>query len=269
MGDGVSFGNHGLKLDFYYNPTLGIQPPGCQVTCWPAILLIHGGCWYFGDKTETRIIQVANSLAADGFMVIVPNYRLVSGSNNPWPAQYTDVSEALDWMKLQASIEPGHIGIAGESAGAQLAGDLATYRAGDVKAWYGASGPYDLNNFDKGTYMKLESCIEDLMAYSYGHTGGDGDNTVDRRAASPISYIDYNGVRTPPTLLTNFLEDSINGVAMVPSSEMDEMAARLTTPPAQDSVTTRLVSGPGHALDTFDHTNLWNDILTWLDTNVK
>ena len=61
--------------DYVYNEehqlTLDIYEPE---TIEAAIILIHGGGWFRGDKAKEAAL--AEKLVKEGFLVIVPNYRL-------------------------------------------------------------------------------------------------------------------------------------------------------------------------------------------------
>jgi len=113
--EGVVFGTGGgreLKADVFV-------PPG-DVRDAPAVLLVHGGGWRGGDRTQLRGYGVL--LGRRGYVCVASEYRLVPES--PWPAQIHDVKAALRWMRANATslgINPDKIAIEGNSAGAHLA----------------------------------------------------------------------------------------------------------------------------------------------------
>jgi len=113
--EGVVFGTGGgreLKADVFV-------PPG-EVKDAPAVLLVHGGGWRGGDRTQLRGYGVL--LGRRGYVCVASEYRLVPES--PWPAQIHDVKAALRWMRANATslgINPDKIAIEGNSAGAHLA----------------------------------------------------------------------------------------------------------------------------------------------------
>src|SRR4051812_36471268 len=111
-----------LKLDLY-------QPTGDTETQRPALVWVHGGSFSGGDKTNIVPVDVANTFAKQGYVVVSINYRLL-GSNcvaNPngclvaaLEAQH-DAQAAVRWLRANAAtykIDPTRIGIGGESAGA-------------------------------------------------------------------------------------------------------------------------------------------------------
>ena len=60
------------KLDVY-------QPPGA--TSAPVVIFFYGGDWQNGSKSEYRF--AAQALVSRGFVTVMPDYRLLSGSGFP------------------------------------------------------------------------------------------------------------------------------------------------------------------------------------------
>jgi acetyl esterase/lipase len=93
-------------------------PPG-QDARRPAVLLVHGGGWRSGDKTQLRGYGIL--LARAGYVCVAPEYRLVGEA--PWPAQIHDVKAAIRWVRAHSDelgIDPSRIALEGNSAGAHL-----------------------------------------------------------------------------------------------------------------------------------------------------
>jgi acetyl esterase/lipase len=113
-------GNARHVLDVRY-PRTGTVPAGG----WPAVLFIHGGGWWNGDKADVLTHEAIDCLN-NGIALIVPNYRL--STTDAYPAHIYDVKAALRWMRANARrwrINPARIGAWGASAGAHLAAILA------------------------------------------------------------------------------------------------------------------------------------------------
>jgi acetyl esterase/lipase len=97
----------------------------------PTVILIHGGAWVAGDKSE--MARDAQRLAKQGFTIINMNYRLASTDprGNPtevgrarWPTQREDVRGVVRWARAHAKafgIDPTKICAMGDSAGGNLA----------------------------------------------------------------------------------------------------------------------------------------------------
>ncbi len=110
------------------------RPGGRQ----PGILLLHGGFWFSGDKTNWR--PLARRLAARGYAVFSANYRL--STRAPWPAQRTDSAAALAYIQRHAGrfqLDPDRMVVFGSSAGGQLAAALGATGAHRLRGVVGLS----------------------------------------------------------------------------------------------------------------------------------
>jgi para-nitrobenzyl esterase len=110
-----------LRLDLY-------QPTGDTQTKRPALVWVHGGSFSGGDKTNVVPVDVANTFAKLGYVVVSINYRLLGSGCVANPSACTvaaleahhDAQAAVRWLRANAStyrIDPERIGIGGESAG--------------------------------------------------------------------------------------------------------------------------------------------------------
>src|SRR5215208_5258817 len=114
-----------LTLDLY-------QPPASDTQAGrPALVWVHGGGFSGGDKSNIVPVDVANTFAKMGYVVVSINYRLLGSGcvANPGATQCTiaaleaqhDAQAAVRWLRANAStyrIDATRIGIGGESAGA-------------------------------------------------------------------------------------------------------------------------------------------------------
>ena len=85
----------------------------------PLIILMHGGAWTWGDKSD--VSGIAFFLAQQGFVVINMNYRLLP--NFSYPAPMEDIQMVLQWVSQNAEnygIDTTRIGMYGYSAGGHL-----------------------------------------------------------------------------------------------------------------------------------------------------
>ncbi|MFC7335501.1 alpha/beta hydrolase [Rhodocista pekingensis] len=170
----------------------------------PALLYLHGGGWTFGDleSHDTLCRQLAR---ATGHTIVAVDYRLAP--EHPFPAPLEDAWAALSWLVENArllAIDPLAIGVAGDSAGGNLAAVLAL-KARD------AGSPH------LKCQVLIYPCL-DLVAYHPSHrlreTGylltraqylwyvgnylGQGTSALDWRV-SPLRAQDLSGL--PPTVL--------------------------------------------------------------------
>jgi acetyl esterase/lipase len=86
----------------------------------PAIVIIHGGGWRSGNRTQHY--PFAKQLANKGYVCFTPSYRL--STDALYPAAVQDLKAAVQWVKTNASkykVDTGKIVVLGFSAGGQLA----------------------------------------------------------------------------------------------------------------------------------------------------
>ena len=137
----TSYSIKDLKLDVY-RPTSTTKKK-------PAIILIHGGGFVGGDKSDPNIINLANYFASRGWVAFSINYRLLadigtlpaewlqyaqnsvpSADRNQFRALYPahrDAKAALRWIIANAdqyNIDTNYITVGGGSAGAVIATTL-------------------------------------------------------------------------------------------------------------------------------------------------
>ncbi|MFL2028284.1 alpha/beta hydrolase [Loigolactobacillus zhaoyuanensis] len=108
-----------IKLDIQYTTGLTLdwyQPQQEQLK--GLIIAIHGGGWFQLDKAKDA--DVANWLVGQGYLVIVPNYRLAPEYHFPAPLQ--DMNALYEWLQQHAPQLP--IAAIGASAGGNLAVEL-------------------------------------------------------------------------------------------------------------------------------------------------
>jgi acetyl esterase len=91
----------------------------------PAIVYFHGGGWVlnFLDIYDASLARLANQ---SGATIISVNYQ--KAPEHPFPIPFDDCYATLLWVSANAtelSIDPRKIGVAGDSAGANLASGVA------------------------------------------------------------------------------------------------------------------------------------------------
>lgn len=191
---GVVFGTGGgrdLTADVYTPPGKPSQAPG--------VLLVHGGSWSGGDRTQLRGYGIL--LGRLGYLCVACEYRL--SGEAAWPAQIHDVKAALRWMRANAGtlgLDPARLAISGNSAGAHIA--LVAAGTPNLSIFEGTGGNagvdttvgavisfYGPSDFGSDP-QKAQGAVAQLM----------GPNvTADAlRGASPVTYTKPG---YPPTLL--------------------------------------------------------------------
>ncbi|OGG03054.1 MAG: hypothetical protein A3F83_07035 [Candidatus Glassbacteria bacterium RIFCSPLOWO2_12_FULL_58_11] len=110
------------RLDLYLPAAPGISRPG--------VLLVHGGGWLGGDRSQWAAL--ASFLAKMGFVCASAGYRL--SPEHSLEEIVADVRQAMDWFKSHAveyGMDSRRVGAVGSSAGGHLVALLATIQPGD------------------------------------------------------------------------------------------------------------------------------------------
>lgn len=121
----------------------------------PMLVFFYGGGWDSGSREVYG--WAAQALAAQGFVVFVPDYRIVPEVH--FPAFIQDAAAATaeaGELAAQYGGDPARLGVIGHSAGAHLAMMIALDRRymagveapGLIRAAAGLAGPYDFLPFD-------------------------------------------------------------------------------------------------------------------------
>lgn len=134
------------RLDLYAPRRRGGEP-------LPIIVFFYGGSWNSGTKDGYAF--AGRALAARGFLVAIPDYRLVPEVR--FPAFLEDGAAAVRWVRAHAGRyggDPDRIVLAGHSAGAYNAAMLSLdprWLGPDrpaIRGFAGLAGPYDFLPFD-------------------------------------------------------------------------------------------------------------------------
>ncbi len=207
-----------LLLDLYL--------PDDDATSRPAVLLVHGGGWRGGDRSDLAL--EAGAIAQRGGVAISIDYRLVP--EHPYPAAVDDVIAALRWLRDDAQvrrygIDTARIAVGGVSAGGQLAAmagvlGRGAQRVAAVVTW---SGIFDFGALDTLDRAVLGCAPARCPALA--------------EVASPITHV---GPGDAPMLLVTARHDQITPVA-----QAREMAAALRRAGVDYDLVT--IPGRGHA----------------------
>ncbi len=232
--EGVVFGQGGgrdLQADIF-------TPPN-ERRDRPSVLLVHGGGWLQGDRSQLRGYGI--QLARHGFVCMASEYRL-SGEAK-WPAQIHDVKAALRYLRANADrlgTDPNKIAVSGNSAGGHLS--LMVGATPNVEVFEGKGGHTGV-----GTECAAVVAIYPPTLLRVGEVGdaiaallGPKASRDAEDAASPITYVHRN---FPPTLLIHGNADDI--VPIEASFSMYRALADAGAP-----VELHTYDGAPHAFDT-------------------
>ncbi len=205
--EGVVFGTGGgreLRCDIY-------EPPA-SVKNGIGVLLIHGGGWSSGDRSQLKGYGVL--LGRRGYTCIASEYRLTGEAL--WPAQIEDVKCAVRYVRANASslgIDPDRLVISGNSAGGHLSLMAGGTGAPEFEGTGGNEGVsssvsavisfYPPTGLDKRSWGGMPSLF------------GPGAAVETMKGASPLEYASAS---FPPTLLIQGNADDV-----VPATEATAM----------------------------------------------
>ena len=145
---------------------LDIYAPKHRAGPLPVVFFIYGGSWSDGSRRSYDF--VGRALAAQGFVTVIADYRVVPEVE--YPDFLVDCAAAFAWTVAnigQYGGDPQRMGLMGHSAGAynamMLALDPAYLAAAGlldrVKAVVGLSGPYDFFPFDGPISLRIFGAV--------------------------------------------------------------------------------------------------------------
>ena len=104
------------------NQVFDIYLPENRTTSTKILILIHGGSWVSGDKSDMTSIKAFISALHPNVGIVNMNYTLADINNPPIPMQTEDISMVVDYLSMNKSslIVSDDIGFIGVSAGAHL-----------------------------------------------------------------------------------------------------------------------------------------------------
>ncbi|GAA4010408.1 alpha/beta hydrolase [Sphingomonas swuensis] len=148
-GEAVRYGPHARHHLDVWVPS---HPDSARL---PVIVFFYGGGWHSGERVDYGFAAAA--FAAQGFVAVVPDYRLVPEVR--YPDFLEDAALALRWVWSNIAFyggDPAKITVGGHSAGAYIAAMLALdprwltsvqLPPSTIKAGVLLSGPFDFAPF--------------------------------------------------------------------------------------------------------------------------
>lgn len=210
----VSYGaDNAQKMDVYL-------PANRSTENTKVLVLVHGGAWTSGDKSEFSDAIASLRLQLTDYAIFNVNYRLatLSGANLA-PSQVEDVNSAIDFIankSVEYQINSNKIVMVGASAGAQLS-LLQAYRfnaSGRIKAVVDLFGPTDIADlYNAPPDVNYPSMLAIWMG------GTPATNYAAYAGASPIVYVTP---QAPPTIIFHGTVDNI-----VPIRQSDSLQTHL------------------------------------------
>lgn len=235
-------GGEKQRMDIYYPDML--KP----VTLRPVILLVHGGAWREGNKSDMALAAALFTKA--DFVAISIGYRLFhpeKRKQNIYPAAYDDVQRAVRFLRVNSAtygIDPQRIGAMGFSAGGHLVALLGTTDTRDnsdpllakvssrINAVVSVSGPTDLTT-DYANLRLGKVTVQELIDDFIGRNLSPKALLAQKKKASPLFHVDG---KTVPHLFFHGDNDMV-----VPVENSRKMAAALKA----QKISAEIVEFPG------------------------
>ena len=246
----VAYGNDAAqKLDIYL--------PAGRTDTTKLIILVHGGAWIEGDKSEFNPFVTELQQRLPGYAVANINYRLATQTANHFPTQENDMKAAVDFLAGKTgeySISQKFV-LLGASAGGHMA-LLQAYKYPNpgIKAVVDFFGPSDMAMLYNNTDPANQFIFSILMS------GTPTGNPTMYQQSSPINFV---SAQSPPTIILHGEEDDL-----VPVAQSTALAAKLQTAGVPHQ--TVIYPGMGHEIwPPATMTDAFNRIQSFLRTHVQ
>jgi acetyl esterase len=178
----------------------------------PVIVWVHGGGFVGGTKDE--LADYFALVASSGYAVVGPRYSLAPEHHYPTPlVQVMQVLTHLQAYAARLGVDPDRIVLAGDSAGAQIAAQVAalvttpgyadqvgiapTIRPDQLRGVVLACGPYDLALAGESGTPAGRALVQTMV---WAYTGR--RNFRDEPSAATWSVSDHLSPAFPPALVT-------------------------------------------------------------------
>ena len=225
-----------------------------------AVVMIHGGSWSGGDKSDfnTNIPELRQLLG--NYAVFNLNYRLANGSTILLQQQTDDINTALDFITAKASdykINTSKLALMGASAGAHLA-LLKSYRFNSdarIKATVDLFGPTDMAWMYNS--HPVPSLTQPVIVNVIG--GTPAINATGYTNGSPINFVNAT---CPPTIIFHGTIDPV-----VPISESSKLQAKLLLNGVVNQFVT--YTGEQHGWTGANLTDTYNKAVAFIKNYVK
>ena len=219
---------------------------------FPAVIMVHGGGWSSGDKTQ-GVNPLFASISGARLAWFSINYR--QAPKHRYPASVEDVEAAIRWVKQHAAefkVDPERLALLGESAGGHLVA-LAVVRAKDdtrVAAAIPFYAPVDLES-DTERRGGLSLSLRDWFGRSYEV------NAEVTRLLSEASPINFVHAGLPPFLLVHGTADM-----SVPYSQSVQMQVKLKAAGVACDLIT--IDDGVHGMSRWEDTGYKHKVVKWL-----
>lgn len=231
----------------------------------PVVVMIHGGAFRAGDKSDLAIWP---ELLDAGIAVVRVNYRLSDSAT--WPAQGDDCLSAVVHLQREGAalgVDPSRIVLLGHSAGAFLAVStaLSLVEVGlSPRGVVSLFGPMDFSTMDQdmktlgrtpqmGWTDAADSAESQLLGYPVG------EKRAAARAMGPVGRLSQLKDPLPPILIRHGDADPL--IADLQAKRLRE--AWIAADPRTE-VDYKLVAGAGHGGAAFETDPVRSEVVAFV-----
>lgn len=248
----VSYGNDpAQKMDVYL--------PAGRTDTTKLIVLVHGGAWMTGDKSDFSSFIPVLQQKFPGYAIANINYRLATITSNYFPTQENDMKAAVDFLVQKSG--DYHISqkiiLLGASAGAHMVLLQAyKYSSPKIKAVIDFFGPTDMT----ALYNSLPAGSLTQTALQIALNGTPATNAALYTQSSPINFVN---AQSSPTLILHGTVDDV-----VPIAQSNDLRAKLQS----FAVVHQMVAYPGLGHDVWPPATMndaFNKIEVFIKANVQ
>jgi acetyl esterase/lipase len=209
------------------NTTLDAFSPASGTDALPVVVWVHGGAWISGSRTD--VDPYLRIIATHGYVAVSLNYTIAPEA--VYPAAIRQLNQALGFLVEHAAefrIDPDRVVLAGDSAGAQLASQLAVITTNpDYAHLLGISpalSPSQLVGtvLNCGVYdLSTMADLSGIIAWGFkialwAYTGT--QNWSASYQGTTMSTIDFVTKDFPPTYISGGNGDGLTWIESVPMS---------------------------------------------------
>jgi acetyl esterase/lipase len=245
----ISYGNHShQKFDLYLPPN--------RTTDTKVLILIHGGGWTSGDKSDMNFLRDIIRQDLPNMAIVNMNYRLADDTTSPYPMQINDITSVVEYLKTidEEYVFSDDYGFIGISAGAHLSmlWSYAFDPDNHSKMVCSIVGP---TNFTDPAYLDNPNPNVQLLMDLYG---------VDASIAflEEVSPYHQATAASPPTILFYGGEDPL-----VPTSQGTGMRDRLEQLGVTNEFT--LYPNAGHGWFGIELLDTWTKLKLFTQTHLE
>jgi acetyl esterase/lipase len=225
MGQGSATEKTNILYDQVYGndnwQKMDIYMPASMNDSTVVMIIVHGGAWVRGDKSEFNPYVAALQRLLPNYAFVNINYRLFRNGKNGFPAQEDDMKAAVLYLeeRLEELGLPKRIVLLGASAGGHLALLQAYKNSGTIKpaAVISLFAPTDmLDMYNNSSNPDVAPMLTSLLGTTPAEDPG-----VYRRS-SPVEYVTAS---SPPTLILQGGRDRMvhEGQAKILQKKLDSL----------------------------------------------